>query len=126
MTNASIQSVNYTVQLHNGRHEFGADEPMDLGGQDTGPTPDELFEAALASCTAITLRMYANRKEWKVDEIKVEVTLERADNKTIFTRDITINGDISEEQKNRLLQIARACPVSKTLHGPIEVNSKIS
>ena len=126
MTTASIASNHYSVKLQNGRHEFAADEPMDKGGTDTGPAPDEILEASLASCTAITLRMYADRKEWKVTAIEVTVSLERTDNKTIFTRSIKLEGNIDEIQRERLLQIAKACPVSKTLLGEIEINSRIA
>ena len=126
MTTASIASTHYRVKLQNGRHEFGADEPMDKGGGDTGPAPDEILEASLASCTAITLRMYADRKEWKVTEIDVTVSLERIDNKTIFTRSVKVEGDIDETQRERLLQIAKVCPVSKTLLGEIEINSHMA
>jgi putative redox protein len=126
MTTASIASTHYSVKLQNGRHEFAADEPIDKGGTDTGPAPDEILEASLASCTAITLRMYADRKEWKVTGIEVTVSLERADNKTIFTRSIKLEGNIDETQRERLLQIAKACPVSKTLLGEIEINSRIA
>ena len=96
-----------------------------LGGADTAPAPDELLEAALASCTAITLRMYAERKAWMILSIEVSVSLERIEGKTFFTRQITIHGEVAEEQKQRLLQIAKACPVSKTLLGEIEINSNI-
>ncbi len=126
MTTASIASTHYHVRLQNGRHEFLSDEPMDLGGGDTGPAPDELLEASLASCTAITLRMYADRKQWPVAAIDVTVSLERNEGKTIFTRSIEINGDIDETQRQRLLDIAKACPVSKSLLGEIEINSSIS
>lgn len=126
MTTASIASAHYRVQLQNGRHEFAADEPMDNGGTDTGPAPDELLEASLASCTAITLRMYADRKEWKLTTIEVTVSLERKDNKTIFTRSIQLEGDLDETQRERLLQIAKACPVSKTLLGEIAINSHLA
>ncbi len=126
MTTASIASTHYRVKLQNGRHEFSADEPKDIGGEDTGPAPDELLEASLASCTAITLRMYADRKKWPVAEIMVTVILERKDNKTIFSRKIVINGTVDEGQRQRLLEIAKACPVSKTLLGEIEINSHIS
>ena len=125
MTRASIASTNYQVQLENGRHKFSADEPKDLGGADTAPAPDELLEAALASCTAITLRMYAERKAWMILSIEVSVSLERIEGKPFFTRQITIHGEVAEEQKQRLLQIAKACPVSKTLLGEIEINSNI-
>ncbi len=126
MTTASIASTHYRVKLQNGRHEFLADEPKDIGGEDTGPAPDELLEASLASCTAITLRMYADRKNWPVAEIMVTVILERKDNKTIFSREIVLNGTVDEGQRQRLLEIAKACPVSKTLLGEIEINSHIS
>jgi len=125
MTTASITSTAYRAEIRNGRHELTADEPLNLGGGDTGPTPDELLEAALASCTAITLRMYANRKEWPVTEINVAVYLERKDDKTIFSRNIQIDGAIDETQKQRLLQIALSCPVSKTLSGTIDISTKI-
>lgn len=125
MTTASIASTHYSVKLQNGRHEFSADEPKDLGGGDTGPAPDELFEASLASCTAITLRMYADRKKWPVAEINVTVDVERVGTKTVFTRSIQINGGIDEAQRQRLLEIAKACPVSKSLLGEIEINSEI-
>lgn len=125
MTTASIASTAYRAEIRNGRHELTADEPLNLGGGDTGPTPDELLEAALASCTAITLRMYANRKEWPVTEINVAVYLERKDDKTIFSRNIQIEGTIGEAQKERLLQIAKACPVSKTLSESIDIKTQI-
>ena len=126
MTTASIASTHYRVKLQNGRHEFLADEPKDIGGEDTGPAPDELLEASLASCTAITLRMYADRKKWPIAEIMVTVILERKDNKTIFSREIVLNGTVDEGQRQRLLEIAKACSVSKTLLGEIEINSHIS
>lgn len=126
MTTASIASAHYQVKLRNGKHEFVSDEPTEMGGGDTGPSPDELLEASLASCTVITLRMYADRKIWKVEEIEVTVSLERPDNKTVFNRTIKITGDIDETQLERLLQIAKACPVSKTLNGEIEIGSHIS
>lgn len=126
MTKASIATTKYQVQLDNGRHVFGADEPVEQGGQDSAPAPDELLEAALASCTVITLRMYADRKAWKLDTIDVEVKLERIDQKTLFTRNIQLKGELDDAQKERLLQIAKACPVSKTLSGSIEVNSSIN
>lgn len=126
MTTASIASTHYRVKLRDGRHEFSADEPKDLGDGDTGPPPDELLEASLASCTAITLRMYADRKKWPVAKIDVTVGLEREGNKTVFTRPIRITGTIDETRRQRLLEITKACPVSKSLSGEIEVSNAIS
>ena len=126
MTKASIATTKYQVRLENGRHVFGADEPVEQGGTDLAPAPDELLEAALASCTAITLRMYADRKQWPVEGIEVAVSLERIDGKTVFSRNIQLKGNLDQEQKDRLLQISKLCPVSKTLSGSIEVNSSIN
>lgn len=123
MTTASIASTKYRLALNNGRHEFFADEPLSANGTDTAPAPDELLEASLASCTAITLRMYANRKQWLVESIEVKVKLERVDGRTVFTKSIHLTGNIDEAQKQRMLQIAEACPVSKTLLGNIDIQS---
>ena len=126
MTTASIAKEHYRLNLRNGNHEFYADEPKEVGGGDTAPAPDDLLEASLASCTAITLRMYADRKQWNVDSIEVSVSVERVgNNKTVFTRKISFTGEMETEQKERLLQIAKACPVSKTLLGEIEINSSV-
>jgi len=125
MTTATIVSSHYRVELNNERHTFNADEPESSGGTDTAPAPDEILEASLASCTAITLRMYADRKQWSLTAVDVKVDLERVENKTIFTRIITLHGNLDEDQKQRLLQIAKACPVSKTLLGKIEINSNL-
>lgn len=126
MTKASIATTKYRVELDNGRHLFGADEPVEKDGQDTAPAPDELLEASLASCTAITVRMYADRKQWNLDGVDVAVNLERVEGKTVFTRNITFKGNLDNEQKERLLQIAKLCPVSKTLSGSIEINTSIN
>ena len=126
MTTASISTQNYLVKLQNGRHEFLADEPVEKGGEDAGPGPDELLEASLASCTAVTLRMYADRKKWPVAEIEVTVGLERIEKKTVFTKSIRINGNIDEAQRQRLREIAELCPVSRTLLGEIEIKASIS
>jgi putative redox protein len=125
MTSASIASSKYRLALNNGRHEFYADEPQKQGGTDTAPAPDELLEASLASCTAITLRMYADRKQWPVETIEVKVRLERMEGKTLFTKTIHITGNIDEAQHQRMLQIAEACPVSKTLLGNIEIKASM-
>jgi putative redox protein len=126
MTTATLQGTPYRVQLQNGRHEWNSDEPQSAGGGDTGPAPDELLESALASCSAITLKMYAERKQWHVAEITVTVTLERKEGKTFFTRVIELNGELDDTQRNRMLEIAKACPVSKTLLGEVVINSSIA
>ena len=125
MTTASIALQHYRVNLQSGRHTFFADEPKTVGGTDTAPTPDELLEASLASCTAITLRMYVDRKQWNVETIDVSVHLSRENGKTVFIKNIGVRGNLSNEQKERLLEMAKACPVSKTLLGEIETKETI-
>jgi putative redox protein len=101
------------------------DEPLDVGGSDTGPNPGALLRASLASCTSITLRMYANRKEWPLDAVDVSVdsTSERQDGvvHTRMTRRVTLHGDLTDEQRARLIDIADRCPVHRTLEGEIEI-----
>lgn len=121
MTLAKVALAKYRTELNNGRHQFFADEPVETGGADTAPAPDELLEAALASCSAITMKMYAERKGWALKTAEVSVTLEKANGKTTLNRNIVLDGDLTDEQKERLVQIAKHCPVSKTLSGTIEM-----
>lgn len=97
-----------------GPARFIADEPKDLGGLDLGPTPHDLVCAGLAACTSQTLRLYANRKQWPLGEVEVQVTHDRkADQKPadIFTRTITLRGALDDDQRQRLVEIAERCPV---------------
>jgi putative redox protein len=103
-----------------------ADEPEELGDTNQGPAPGEFLLISFASCTAITLRMYPDRKKWPVEVIIVEVNFEKVDSKTIFKRELQLIGDLTDEQRARLLQIANACPVHKTLTNPIEIQTSLS
>jgi putative redox protein len=122
---AHIDTKNYQTILTNSRHTLIADENEEHGGEDLGPNPGELLMMSLASCTAITLRMYIDRKKWDVSTIDIHVAMEKVDDTTIFTRSIEVKGNISAEEKNRLISIAKACPVHKTLTHPIEINTKL-
>ena len=113
----------YTLDVNNGRHHLYADEPLSFGSADLGPGPFEYLCASLGSCTAITLRMYADRKTWPVEHIAVATTYtvhkdaEHGDSR-VFTRSITLSGKLSEDQQARMLEIANRCPVHKVLeHG---------
>jgi putative redox protein len=102
-------------------HRLTADEPREHGGEDTGPSPQELLAASLASCTAITMEMYADRKGWQVGEISVDVEYEPAQrgSPTRFVMRIEMPKDVSEEQRDRLMQIAAKCPVHRALEGEV-------
>jgi putative redox protein len=102
-------------------HRLTADEPREHGGDDTGPSPQELLAASLASCTAITMEMYAVRKGWEVGEISVDVEYEPAQrgSPTRFSMRIEMPKEVSEEQRDRLMQIAAKCPVHRALEGEV-------
>lgn len=123
MVSATIGKEHYRTELFIAGHTVIADEPQDLGGTDLGPSPGQFLMISLASCTAITLRMYADRKNWEVTKIKVEVSSEKVENKTLFKKEISFEGVVDDEQRKRLLQIANSCPVHKTLTNPIEVQT---
>lgn len=102
-----------------------ADEPVSIGGTDEGPTPGDYLCVALASCKTITLRMYVQRKQWEVGEIAVDVSLAKVDGSAapthIFNCEVSVSNPITDEQKQRLVQIAKACPISKLLSKCAEV-----
>ena len=123
MAIATIGKEHFRTEIISGAKQVLADEPEELGGTNEGPAPGEFLLISLASCTAITIRMYADRKKWPVEKITVEVDFEKIDNKTVFKRELQVEGDLTEEQRTRLLQIANACPVHKTLINPIEIQT---
>jgi len=125
MVTAIIGQDHFRTELIASGKTVIADEPEELGGTNSGPAPGEFLMISLASCTAITLRMYADRKKWDVSKIKVEVASEKVDNKTYFNREISLEGNLDEDQRHRLLQIANACPVHKVLTNPIEINTRL-
>lgn len=116
----------YTCDIRAGKHQMVADEPVPLGGNDLGAAPYQYLKAALGSCTAMTIRMYAERKKWAVTNVIVTLRHSRDANKqSVFERDIAIIGDITPEQRERLLEIADRCPVHKTLSHGATVLSKL-
>jgi putative redox protein len=102
-------------------HSLTADEPTEHGGDDAGPSPQELLAASLASCTAVTMEMYAVRKGWEVGEITVDVEYEPAQrgSPTRFAMQVRLPKELPEEQRERLMQIAAKCPVHRTLEGEV-------
>ena len=113
-------------EISAGPHHFISDVSQEDGGEDTGPTPHEFMAAALGSCTAITIQMYANRKKWDLAYAEVVVGIEHEGGLTRFQRNIKLLGRLDDEQRSRLLEIANKCPIHKTLVGKIEVQTVLS
>jgi len=123
----------FTTHLKLGDHNLIADEPTSFGGNNYGPSPYEFLSAGLAACTVMTIQMYARRKKWNVENVTCHINYskdhavdcehceEESAKIDTFTREIKLEGNLSEEQKTRLLQIADKCPVHKTLHTKTQV-----
>ena len=122
---AENNGAQFTTKMQTNGFDFVADEPKVLGGKNLGPAPGDYLCMALASCKAMTLRMYVQRKQWKVDTIKVKVNLKKGGQLpsgiNTFYSDITVTGDFDEDQQQRMLHIAKACPVSRLLRKQNEV-----
>lgn len=125
---ATAEAINcgdvLTTHLKVGDHEMIADEPITVGGKDSGPSPGAYLCMSLASCTAITLRMYVKRKGWEIENIKVSVSFERATEPTevnTFHCELAFDHTANEEQRAKLLEISKACPVHRLLGKPNDV-----
>ena len=115
-----------TISWRNG--ELLMDEPETIGGQDLGPDPYSTLLASLAGCTLSTLRMYIDRKGWDIPEINIAINAAQeldGEFETVFSRHISFSTEITTEQKERLIQIANKCPVSKILKGKITINTQL-
>ncbi|MCB9450929.1 MAG: OsmC family protein [Anaerolineaceae bacterium] len=120
-------SLQATIQC--GHHTWLADEPLDSGGTDTGPTPMQTLLGALGSCIAITMKLYAQRKEWPLEGVDVELEIQRFKGSdypgyegTAFVHEIrkkiTLHGPLDDEQRSRIHDIGEMCPVHRTLQYP--------
>jgi putative redox protein len=118
-------SGHYQQALDVGTDHFVSDISVEKGGNATGPSPHEYLGAALAACTGMTLKMYANRKAWNLQDAIVTVDIERVNDIEKFKRSIKLVGPIDTEQRERLLEIAEKCPVHKALAGKIEIETEL-
>jgi len=121
---ADIGTSNYATTLTARHHVLTADEPVKAGGSDAGPSPHELLCAALGSCTAITLRMYAQRKGWTLQAVHVDVRLDsQGSSPRSITRRLRLAGDLDEGQRARLADIAERTPVTLTLKQGVTITT---
>ena len=115
----------HTVQVRD--HQLTVDEPIDKGGDDTAPSPQELLAVSLASCTAITMEMYAARKGWELGHVEVDVQYKGAERgcPTKFELVLRLPDDLPEEQLERLRVIAAKCPVHRALDGEVMFEERV-
>jgi putative redox protein len=123
---ATIGTDRYHVDLRAGRHALAADEPADGGGADTGPSPFGLLLSGLGACTAITLRMYADRKGWPLEAVDVQLSYTVKDRETRWIdRQISLRGPLEDAQRARLAEIAERTPVTRAVRAGTELRTTV-
>ena len=128
--------IRFVQHISVGRHSLQADESVDVGGSDAGASPHELLLAALGACASITVRMYAERKQWPLDGVRIELSYAQTHssatgsgdrrNADEIEMDISFWGYLSDEQRERLLQVAGKCPVHRILTSSIPIRAKLA
>ncbi|MNK25637.1 OsmC-like protein [compost metagenome] len=121
-----LDQSRYKTKIFADGHFIYADEPEELGGTNEGMAPGALLLASLGSCTAITVRMYADRKQIPLTGLTIHLTIcseDEMDKSTTIERKIELHGDLDEEQRKRLMMIADKCPIHKILSNPIKIIS---
>lgn len=121
---ARIGTVDYATTIQTAGREIIADEPPDNGGKDAGPAPYDLLLASLGACTAITLRMYAERKGWPLEAAEVALHFTREDGIEHIDRVVTLTGALDEAQRARLLDVCERTPVTKTLKTGLAITTR--
>lgn len=117
----TVREEKFCYEIHNGGHSLRADVLAELGGEDKGMNPHALLEAALAACTAITMQMYADRHQFDLQSADVHVKIMSEGPETQIQRVIEMTGDLTPEQRQRLLEIATKCPIHKLLTSKISI-----
>lgn len=122
---ANIGTARYAVSIEAGGHTIRADEPKSNGGADSGPAPYDLLLASLGACTAITLRMYADRKSWNLTSLRVDLHYIHEGDEERIARRLHLRGDLSEEQRARIADIAERTPVTRTLKRGLPISTEL-
>ncbi len=133
------QDEEFTTTLTAGTHELLSDEPTSVdGGKDQGPDPYDYLLMSLGSCTLMTIKMYANRKGWELDDIYMELRHNKRHDEDcqdcenpqskidVIEKEVILEGDLSDEQLDKILDISKKCPVHRTLIGDIKIESEIT
>lgn len=110
----------YTVDNQSRNHQWYSDEPIDEGGADVGPRPTELLLSAIASCKLITIKMYADRKGWILNDVKIDLTLDKVERMNIITQKLDVDADLNELQIKRIHSISSRCPVALMMGDNVE------
>jgi putative redox protein len=121
----TIGATRYAMTIDAGGHRIIADEPPSNGGADAGPAPYDLLLASLAACTAITLRMYADRSQWDLKSVTVGLHFVREDKKERIERKLILEGDLDDEQRARIADIAERTPVTLTLKAGLPILTEL-
>lgn len=126
---AAAQGSPFAMAIDVSGHHILGDEPPAIGGLNLGPAPFDLLTAALAECTAMTVRWFARQQGWPLDHVDVVVEHEKAAVEghpgkiDVFRKSVSVTGDLTDEQKTRLIAVAQRCPVQKTLEGPVQIST---
>jgi putative redox protein len=124
---AHIGKDTYQTSIEVSGHKLSGDEPERNGGRDTGPAPYDFLLAGLGACTAITLRMYADRKQWPMDAVEVALHLAPGEDGGLFIkRSLTFSGALDAQQKARMAEIAEKTPVTLTLKAGIRIDTTVA
>ncbi|MDQ1695599.1 MAG: putative redox protein [Frankiaceae bacterium] len=117
--------LGYRVEIRAGKHILTADEPVTNRGEDTGPSPYGLLLSGLGACTAITLRMYAERKGWPLGDVGVQLVLTVDGDEQRISRVLSLAGALDDDQRARLLDISERTPVTKTLKSGVRIHTRL-
>lgn len=122
----ATNSHGYVVDIRTGGHQLQSDESQELGGTDVGPSPFGLVLSGLAACTAVTLRMYAERKRWPLERVQLRLTMDDDEGSQRIERVIRLHGALDDRQRARLLEISERTPVTRSLRAGVSIATRFA